>query len=149
MVTATTEVVALDIEKIAAQLKRDEGFRQFPYGDARGVLTVGYGFNLASDGLNEQESSVVLHIRAWNRYVELLTTLPWVHKLDDARQGVLLNMAYNLGVAGLLEFKRTLELVQAGAYTLAADEMRKSKWADEVPRRAHRLLVQMESGVWQ
>jgi lysozyme len=149
MATTAAEVIPLEFEKACVQLKRDEGFKPKPYKDSEGVLTIGYGFNLESDGLTEQESSLVLHVRAWNRYVELLTAIPWVHKLDDARQGVLLNMAYNLGVSGLRGFHRTLELAEQGAYTLAADEMLNSKWATQVGPRAHRLAQQMRSGVWQ
>jgi lysozyme len=149
MATTTATVIPLDFERACAQLKRDEGFRQMPYHDSEGVLTIGYGFNLQSDGLTEQEASIVLHLRGWNRYVELLTALPWAHKLDDARQGVLLNMAYNLGVNGLLQFKRTLEFIQQGFYAHAADEMLNSKWATQVGPRAHRLSEQMKSGVWQ
>jgi lysozyme len=149
MAAADAPVVALSIDKLCTQLKRDEGFKPKPYKDSEGVLTIGYGFNLESDGLTEYESSIVLSARAWRRYVELLTALPWVHKLDEARQAVLVNMAYNMGVVGELKFHITLDDVKAGNYDAAADEMLKSKWAEEVGPRAHRLAQQMRTGEWQ
>lgn len=149
MATINTGVIAMDLDKAIDQLKRDEGFKRMPYFDTRGVLTVGYGFNLMSDGLTENESSTVLHIRAWNRYIEMLKELPWAKYLDDARQGVLLNMAYNLGTVGELKFHVTLADVQAKNYDLAAADMLKSAWANQVGVRAVRLADQMKTGVWK
>jgi lysozyme len=57
-----------------------------------------------------------------------------------------------MGVGGLLEFHKTLGLIQAGNYDKAADEMLLSKWAQEPPvgvgSRAHRLSQQMRTGEW-
>ena len=149
MATLDPRMIPLDTAQVAAALKRDEGFRQYPYRDTRGVLTIGYGFNLHSDGLSEVESTMVLEYRVARRYLELMAALPWVKTLDEARQGVLLNMAYNLGVHGLLEFAVTLRNVQAGDYDEAAEAMRRSQWADQVGARAQRLALQMRTGVWQ
>ncbi|MFV0678197.1 hypothetical protein [Variovorax sp. tm] len=58
-------------------------------------------------------------------------------------------MSFQLGVDGLLGFKHTLALIEEGNYTFAADNMLKSKWADQTPARAKRLANQMRTGVWQ
>jgi lysozyme len=142
-------MIPLDTLRACDQLKRDEGFRQFPYRDSRGVLTIGYGFNLQSDGLTEAEAISVLHQRVWRVYLQLIDALPWVKQLDGPRQGVLLNMAYNLGVHGLLQFTVTLQNVQAGDYDAAAEAMLRSVWADQVGERARRLALQMRTGEWQ
>jgi lysozyme len=141
------ELIVTDL--VTQQLKKDEGFRRMPYKDTRDVLTVGYGFNLDSDGLSMEESDAVLEIRVRNRYLELATALPWFEQLDAPRQGVLLNMAYNLGVHGLLEFRQLLSALQAGDYATAADEMLSSAWAHQVGARAQRLAAQMRTGEWQ
>lgn len=70
-------------------------------------------------------------------------------KLDEARQGVLLNMAFQLGVPGLLKFHHTLCLTHSGDYTGASVEMLKSRWARQTPERARRLAEQMKTGKWQ
>jgi lysozyme len=57
-------------------------------------------------------------------------------------------MAFNMGISGLLEFHDTLAKIQTGDYTGAAKGMLQSKWATQVGDRAHRLAIQMESGVW-
>lgn len=148
MSTESQPLLTLDTAKVCAALKGDEGYRQFPYRDTCGVLTIGYGFNLQSDGLTPEEADAVLALRVQHRYESLLAALPWVRALDEVRQAVLLNMAYNLGVAGLQLFHNMLLATQAGDYGPAADEMLNSVWAQQVGARAARLAAMMRRGVW-
>ncbi|HUO11336.1 MAG TPA: glycoside hydrolase family protein, partial [Caulobacteraceae bacterium] len=67
--------------------------------------------------------------------------------LDDPRQDVLANMAFNLGVGGLLRFPKTLALVRAERWDAAADAMLASAWARQVGARARRLAEQLCTGV--
>lgn len=133
---------------IFEQIKRDEGLRLTPYVDTVGKITIGYGTNL-SDGIDEDEASYLETRRVVKAAQALATHLPWTNQLDEARRGVLINMTYNMGIAGLLGFKNTLALVQAGDYDKAAEAMLQSKWAEQVGARAHRLSLQMRSGEWQ
>ena len=74
--------------------------------------------------------------------------IPWWAKLDDNRQDVLVQMAFQMGVAGLMEFTGTLAAAERGQYDLAADRMLKSKWATtDTPARAARMSAQMRSGL--
>lgn len=74
---------------------------------------------------------------------------PWFENLTEPRQAVLLSMAFQMGMAGLLKFVNTLAAVRDEHYALAADGMRSSKWAQQTPRRANRLAQQMSSGAWE
>ena len=65
------------------------------------------------------------------------------------RAAVLVNMAFNLGVAGLLTFRRVLGAVEADDYEAAASFMMCSRWASQVGRRAVELSRQMRTGEWQ
>lgn len=62
------------------------------------------------------------------------------------RGAVLLDMAYNMGVAGLMNFHHMLAAVQAGDWKTAAAEMLNSTWAKQVKNRAYRLAAVMENG---
>jgi lysozyme len=133
---------------ILEQLKRDEGLRLTPYRDTVGKLTIGIGRNLEDVGISKDEAEYLLANDLSKAKIELAQALPWVTNLDDARRGVLLNMAFNMGVKGLLKFKNTLALVKAGSYETAAQEMVKSLWAKQVGERADRLAMQMRTGDW-
>jgi GH24 family phage-related lysozyme (muramidase) len=73
--------------------------------------------------------------------------LPWWRDLNDARRDVLVNMGFNLGLHGLLEFKNALALIRGGQFQRAALAMLDSDWARQLVNRSHRLAMQMETGV--
>ena len=81
--------------------------------------------------------------------VELDARLPWWRELDEVRQRVLVNMAFNLGVGGLLGFRSTLAAVKARRWADAARGMLASKWASQVGKRAERLAEMMRTGTVQ
>ena len=76
----------------------------------------------------------------------LVVKLPWFNELDDVRKRVLIDMAFNLGLYGLLEFKNTLRYVSEGKYSQASRNMLLSLWADQVGQRAKTLSRMMETG---
>jgi len=80
---------------------------------------------------------------------QLTQALPWIEHLDYVRRGALINMCFNLGIYGLLGFKKALAAIQAGEWELAAEEMLDSKWHTQVGSRAERLAKQMKTGLWQ
>lgn len=138
----------MDIKK---QLMRDEGRINHAYKDSLGYLTIGVGFLIDKKKGGRIPEPVIdfwLQYEIREKRSELIASLPWFTKLDDARQGVLLNMAFNLGTTGLLNFKETLALVESGKYSDAAKEMLNSRWANQVGKRADRLSRQMQTGQW-
>ena len=142
------------IEQLTAQLRRDEGTKETAYKDSIGFLTIGVGRLIDSRkpgaGLRPDEIDYLLKNDISDRVQAITKALPMLFpKLDEARKGVLLNMAFQLGTAGLLGFKSTLALVAAGKYAEAAEQMLKSKWATQTPARAKRLAEQMKTGEWK
>lgn len=132
--------------KLAEQLKKHEGVKLKPYTDTVGKLTLGIGRNLEDKGITEQEALFMLNNDVDYFYGKLSKRLPWLLNLDDVRQNVLVNMAFNLGVGGLLTFKNMLRLVSIGHYQEGAEEMLNSKWAEQVGYRANELAEQMRTG---
>jgi lysozyme len=161
----------LDRDALVAQLIRDEGIRLKPYVDCcgrdwracvatpcaaaakghRGKLTIGIGRNLDDVGISREEATLLLGSGPTNdidREVSALkAALPWWPALDDVRQRVLADMAFNMGAAEILaDWQPTLRLIASGDYREAAKHMRASVWAGEVGARAERLARAMESG---
>lgn len=139
--------------ELIRQLKADEGVKTCAYQDHLGYWTVGVGrlvdARKPGAGLRPEEVSFLLTNDIDDRIDALTRSLPWFQNLDDARRGVLVNMAFQLGTDGLLKFKDTLDLVRQGKYAEASSEMLDSDWARQTPARAQRLAKQMLTGVWQ
>jgi lysozyme len=135
---------------LLTDLQRDEGCRLDAYLDTVGVWTIGYGHTgpEVRKGLvwNQTMADAQLATDEAHHTAELRKRLPWFDGLDDVRQDVLANMAFNLGVDGLLGFKNTLAMVKRGDYAGAAENMLKSKWAAQVKGRASRLAKLMRTG---
>ena len=128
------------------ELTRDEGLRLKPYRDTVGKLTIGIGRNLDDVGISQDEAMHLLDNDIARTTAALDKAIPWWRSLNDVRQRVVVNMAFNLGVAGLLGFKNTLAAMQAGRYADAAGGMLASKWATQVGERAKRLAAMMAKG---
>jgi len=133
------------------QLKRDEGSVRYAYEDTLGFLTIGVG-RLIDDrrggGLSPSEIDYLLDNDISEKTAQVLEALPWAKDLTEPRLAVLINMAFQMGLRGLLGFPGMLGAVRTGDYKAAAEHMLDSKWEQQTPTRAHRLADQMESGEW-
>ena len=137
------------ITNLKDQLVRDEELRLKPYTDSVGKLTIGVGRNLTDKGISVQEAQGLLANDIADATAELQAKLPWTATLDDVRKGAMLNMTFNMGIGGLLEFHDFLARMQRGDFSGAAGAMLDSLWARQVGPRATRLSIQIQSGVWQ
>ncbi len=137
------------VTDLQSQLIRDEGVRLKIYQDTVGKWTIGVGRNLSDDGISQSEAMMLLSNDIAATGKALQTAIPWSMALDDVRLGALTNMAFNMGVGGLLQFKNFLAAMQQGNWTEARDQMLDSKWAEQVGSRAQRLAIQVETGEWQ
>lgn len=123
-----------------------EGLRLKPYQDTVGKLTIGVGRNLDDKGISMHEAMLMLDHDIEAVEDDLDRRLPWWRGLTEARQLVLADMCFNLGIDRLLGFKNTLAAIHAGDYEAAAAGMLASKWATQVGKRAHRLAKMMREG---
>ena len=136
---------------LKSQLLREEGAESCAYQDSLGYWTIGVGRLIDSrkgGGLSNDEIDFLLEndIKAKTR--DVLLALPWVPRLSEPRQAVLIGMAFQMGIGGLLKFKRMLGSVEDGQYGEAAVEMLDSAWAKQTFGRATRMAKQMETDEW-
>lgn len=133
------------IEKWAKRTRIYEGFSVMPYTCPTGHLTIGYGHNL-ENGISQEAAEFILRedLQAAKNAVQ--KKYAWWRTLDEARQFVLVDMAFNMGINKLATFKKTLAAVEKGNYTTAAREMLNSRWATQVGRRARELAEIMRTG---
>jgi lysozyme len=109
-------VSAIDIA--LPRLETEEGFRNVAYKDSKGNLTVGYGFNINA-GISQMCAGALLTAQLQELQSRLLT-LQWYAALDNVRQSVCLDIAFNAGFAGLLGFPKMIAALEAQDWTEAA-----------------------------
>jgi len=131
------------------ELIRDEGVVPHAYQDSEGFWTIGVGRLIdkrRGGKLSDDEIEYLLINDVTRVVAELDRRLPWWRELDPVRRRVIVNMAFNLGVTGLLGFRNTLAHVRAGRWEAASRGMLASKWARQVKGRAVRLAKMMREG---
>jgi lysozyme len=135
----------MNIEK---ELIEEEGLSLSCYKDTEGFWTIGVGHLLKSpcDDISLEEAGRLLKEDIRIAQSELREKIPVYAELDQVRKYVLLSMAYNMGIRKLLTFKKMLLALENRNYELAAVEMKDSKWARQVKRRADKLINLMKKG---
>ena len=136
----------MNIETLKQELTIDEGKRSKPYVDTVGKTTIGVGRNLTDVGLSDEEIDMLLTNDINKAFSQLVVALPFVSTLSETRQRALTNMAFNLGINGLLGFKNTIVLLQTGKFDDAAKALLNSKWATQVGNRANRIALMIKEG---
>lgn len=137
----------MNIDKLASQLRIDEGVRKRMYLDTATPprWTVGVGRNISDRDFSDDEIELMLKNDIALVTAALDRSLPWWRQMNDVRQNVLINMGF-MGIGTLLKFKNTLGLMQAQRYDAAALGMLDSLWAKQVGQRAVRLAEMMRKG---
>ncbi len=133
-------------EALTRQVKRHEGFRAQVYRDTAGVETIGYGRNLRHRGISEKEAAMLLDNDLAEIWQACRQRLAWFETLDVVRQCALVEMGFNLGLAGLLRFERMLAAMERGDFSAAADHALDSRWAAQVKGRGRILARQIATG---
>lgn len=140
--------MSIDRQALDAMLVRHEGRRPFPYKDTTGHLTIGVGRNLDANGLSGSEIALLLDNDVARTVTGLTANLgPLFTALSEPRQRALVDMAFNLGVGGVLKFKQMLAALTRGDYTGAAAAMLDSEWARQVGSRAVELAQLVRTGI--
>lgn len=153
----------MDRDRLLETLVRDEGLKLMPYTDTVCVLTIGIGTNLESvgwkgetynsedaflsdypDGITEEEAYEAAEAELdeiLGRVEELCEAkgVVW-DDLSDLRQEVIVNLCYNLGLAGINGFRKMWGYLADRNYVQAGIEGLDSRWATQVKRRSHRLM---------
>ena len=113
----------------------NEGFRSKPYKCSEGVWTIGHGITW----ITEEESLSILSGRISELHLKLSEDLDWYDRMPPEVKGVIIEMCYQIGYAGVMKFKKMIANMKDINWKGAADEMLDSLWARQTPERANRL----------
>lgn len=133
------------MHSIMEQLIMHEGLKLRPYKCSAGKLTIGIGRNLEDRGITKEEA-IYLAKNDIQGVEQALALNHWYATLDPIRQKVIIDMAFNMGINGLLKFKKMILAIERRDFVKAADEMLDSLWAEQVGVRAKRLAEMMRNG---
>lgn len=138
------------------RLKLDEGLRLKAYPDPitkAAPWTIGYG--QTGPGITGQtvwtqaqaDSAVLIRVN-WIS-LQLTNYFSYFKNLSSVRQDVLINIAYNIGVAGLIRWTITLAAIGRGDFISAANDIRTNTvWKREVGERVDRCADALEKDTW-
>jgi len=131
--------------ELIKSLKRNEGFRGMPYKCVRGKLTIGYGCRLP---ISRKEAELILENRVSiiKKRLQRRLSNVWADLPENVKE-VLIEMAYQMGVAGLFKFKKTIRYIRAKNFEAAAEEMLDSQWARCYKSRARKLSKKMRKKI--
>jgi len=139
----------MDIKKLTEELKRDEGVVLHAYTDSLGFLTIGVGKLIDArkgGGISMEEAEYLLANDIKRVMNELDRRLSWFKTQPDGVQRGLCNLAFQIGVTGLLGFKTTLMHIASGNYKEAGRSARQSLWYKQTKDRAERTIALIEAG---
>lgn len=144
-------------DALIADLGRDEGLRSVPYDDKTGRpfqqgdrllgnLTNGIGWNMRARPLSAEQARVICGWHVDADAAAIAQAFPWVAQLAEVRQRAIANLVFNIGLDGLKKFATFLDLLRAGNYPGAADDLRSTLWYRQVGERAKRIEGLIRNG---
>lgn len=146
----------MNFARLEARVCGDEGFRSAPYLDTVGVPTIGYGttsilgrkVTLADDEITESTARHLLRSDLYQACNDAQSLFVRFDDMDDVRQEVLVNAAYNMGKTRLGMFTKLLHAAEILNYPEMAAQLKDSKWFGQVGQRGERLFQAMLHGAW-
>lgn|SRR5574341_210531 len=141
---------------LARLLKRDEGCNLEPYKDSLGYWTIGVGHLIdrrkggqlpswiKSFPITQDEADHLLDTDIMEAEGKLSDVWPPYEGQPELVKVVLVSMAFQLGIMGLMGFQRTLMAIEEKRWKDVGQGMRSSQWFKQTPKRAERLARTIE-----
>lgn len=135
-------------------LEFEEGFKSKPYYCSEGYPTVGIGWRIGPKGaplelyeieLDIEQARAILS-RKVHKVIKKLNRYQWFTKQNDSRKAILVSMAFQMGVSGLLKFVNMIRALDVDDYRKASLEAIDSRWYRQTPNRASRHATVIEHG---
>lgn len=138
--------------KLKAQITAHEDIKQSAYQDSLGYWTIGIGklIDARKGGkLSLDEINYIFNNSLEDAYNDL-KIYPWFNNLDEIRQGVLIELDFNIGLPNLLGFIMMIACIKNHDYVGASNQLRNSKWSSQVGiDRTNDLCYRLKNGQYQ
>ena len=127
------------MQDIINSIKAHEGYEPMVYKCTEGHDTIGIGFKVADLKLSEEVCDLIMAEILDDLISRIERKISWFRYTEDEVKLVIVNMSYQMGLSGVLKFKRALAAMEIKNWGMAADEMLDSLWARQTPNRANEL----------
>jgi len=125
-------------DNIKEMLIKNEGLCLNLYKCSLGYNTIGVGRCLDKNGISEDEAMYLLE-NDIQRVVDNLDKIWEVWRsFPVPAQEVCIDMAFQMGITGFMNFRQTRALMEMGCWLEASEEVLRSKYAVQTPNRAAR-----------
>ena len=134
-------------EALKQQLIRHEGIVPHAYRCTAGFWTIGVGRLIDKErggGLSPDEIEYLLNNDIERVHYQLTKRIAFWDRLTSSQQQALCNMAFQLGVGGLLGFRKMLAALERGDKSTAEAEALDSRWARQTPNRAREVAAMLK-----
>ena len=149
-----------DFKALIERITENEGYRQSVYECSNGVPTVGIGQALKDFDptpelckmiIDWQIEKKLIQIAKDHAQIDVATVVSKIHlslsdkiefysELPPMIQGILIEQSYQMGIRGMMQFKKMLKAMKEKDWKEASSQMLDSKWARfDSPQRAERL----------
>tara|TARA_R100000781_G_C4017371_1_gene105824 strand:+ start:171 stop:575 length:405 start_codon:yes stop_codon:yes gene_type:complete len=133
------------LRNLIENIKESEGFVEHVYNDSLGIPTIGYGFAIKDLILDKDIAEQILTRKVKDLIARVDRKFDWFNTAPDIIKEVVVELVYQLGLAGFSKFKKTISYLEKENYLEASKEMLDSKWARQTPNRAKKLSKIVES----
>lgn len=145
----------MNIDQLRIELAEDEGCKFEIYLDHLALPTTGIGHLITKDDpefgcsvgtkVSEERVQALFRRDVAITIEDCQRLYPDFDDLPEEVQLIVANMMFNLGYPRLSKFVGMKSAVDSKLWNVAADEMVDSKWFDQVPNRAKRLVARMRA----
>lgn len=127
-------------------LQYEEGYRETAYHCTEGYPTIGIGTKIGPKGadlsnytLKVSESLARCMLNEEVQGIrDALVKYSWYRNLNEDRQIIIKSMCYQMGVSGVMKFKKMIAALEKQDFSEAARQALDSRWAKQTPARAER-----------
>lgn len=136
-------------------IKLEEGWKQREYHCSEGFRSIGYGRKLSNIKFETLGNTVAIEkeeiVFVRQRIADIISKLSvnkkiaWC-KCNEQRQAILISLAYQVGVDGILKFKKMWSAIEMSNFEEASRQMLDSLWAKQTKNRALRHSKTMKEG---
>jgi len=134
-------------QSLIKRIKKNEGFSRKPYKDQLGFFTIGFGHlvlsnekHLLNKKINKKELEKIF-INDFNKALNDFNNFLKPLSSNIKESELLIEMVFQIGIEGVLKFKKLLFNLNKGNKHLVCFEMMNSLWYKQTPHRVKNLIT--------